>query len=352
MFTWLGIFMAFSAALALTPVAIHMAKKFNIVDIPNQRKVHQEPMPRMGGVAIYLAFVLGALCLGVYTRQVAALLIAGTLVMFTGLLDDIKDISPKIKLLGQIIASLVLVQYGFAVRFLTNPFDGGIISLGVFAVPITVIWLVGVSNAVNLVDGLDGLAGGVSAIAAVSTALVCISQGEFAAAALAGVLAAAALGFLPYNFHKAKTFMGDSGSLFLGFILGALALMGLSKGATVISIFIPFIILGIPVFDTFFAIIRRIFLHKPIFAADKMHIHQTLLGFGLSHRQTVLVIYAVSLLMGLAAVLMAVVTSAQAMFVLIFIILVTFGCADHLGVLRGKRGLFFRKRKEEHKEAA
>ena len=337
MLTWLALAVTFVVVLAVTPLSIRIAKKFHIVDIPNQRKVHQVPTPRIGGVAIYIAFVIGILVLGEYTRQMAALLIAGSVVFFTGLVDDIKNISPKLKLLGQVVASLVLVYAGFTVRFITNPFDGSILSLGIFAVPLTVLWLTGISNAVNLVDGLDGLSAGVSAIAAISTAIVCISQGELVAAAASGILAAAASGFLPWNFNPAKTFMGDCGALFLGFILGALALMGLAKGATVISVFIPFLILGIPVFDTFFAIIRRLFLHKPIFEADKMHLHQTLLSMGLTQRQTVLTIYVISLVMGLCAVLMAILASAQAVMVLILTTVVTFAAAEWLGVLRGKR---------------
>ena len=336
MHTWPAIFAAFFIALAVTPLAIRLALRFHIVDIPNHRKVHSKPTPRIGGLAIYAGFVVGTLLLAEYTRQVAAVLVAGSVVFFTGLIDDIKDISPKLKLLGQVIASLILVWAGFTVRFITNPFDGSMLSLGLLSVPITVIWLTGISNAVNLIDGLDGLSSGVSAIAAVSTAVVCLSQSEPVAAALAGILAASALGFLPWNFNPAKTFMGDCGALFLGFILGALALMGLSKGATVISIFIPFLILGIPVFDTFCAIVRRLFLRKPIFEADKMHLHQRLLSLGLSQRQTVLAIYVVSLLMGISAVLMAVLTTAQAVVVLIVTTLGAFSAAEYLGVLRGK----------------
>lgn len=344
MFIWIGIAAAFLAALACTPVTIRLARKFGIVDKPNQRKVHTVPTPRMGGLAIYAGFVLGSLLLGVYTRQVASLLVGGTVVMLTGLVDDFKDISPKLKLLGQIIGALVLVFGGFTIHFITNPFTGNMFSLGVFAVPITVLWLVGVSNAVNLIDGLDGLCAGVSGIAAISTAVVCATQGELTAAALAGVLAAAGLGFLPFNFNPAKTFMGDCGSLFLGFILGALSLMGLAKGATVVSVFIPFIILGIPVFDTMCAIIRRMWMKRPIFEADKMHLHQTLLSMGLSHRETVLTIYAISLVMGIAAVLMAVLATAQATAVLVTVTLLTFAGADILGVLRGKRAAWLSKR--------
>ena len=333
---WLAVAAAFAVALAMTWPSIWLAHKLHIVDMPNARKVHTAPTPRVGGIAIYLGFVAGVLLLGVYTRQVAAVLIAGSVVFLTGFIDDYKDISPKFKLAGQFVAALILVAAGFSIRFISNPFTGSTVSLGVFGIPITVLWLVGVSNAVNLIDGMDGLASGVSAIAAVATAIVCLSQGELVAAALAGILAASALGFLPWNFHPAKTFMGDCGALFMGFILGTLALMGLCKGATAISVFIPFLILGVPVFDTFCAIIRRLFLHKPIFEADKMHLHQVLLSLGLGQRQAVLTIYVFAMLMGLAAVLMAILTSAQAVMVLIITTVATFAGAEILGTLRGK----------------
>ncbi len=332
-------------ALFITPLSINLAVKMGVVDKPNERKVHTGAVPRMGGVAIYIAFAVGALILGFYTRQVAALLVACTLVMAGGLIDDVKGVSPKFKLLIQLIAALILVKYGIYVEFITNPFTGGVISLGIFAIPITVIWLMGVSNAVNLIDGLDGLSAGVSAIAALTMAVVCYAQGQIVTACLAAVLAAAAFGFLRYNFHPAKTFMGDCGSLFLGFCLGALSVMGLSKGATVISIFIPLIILGIPIFDTFFAIIRRKSQHKPIFDADKGHLHHCLLSIGLSHSKTVLLIYAISIIMGVAGILMAMLTSAQAVFVLIIISTLTIVGADMLGVLRGKRARFLQRGK-------
>ena len=335
---WLGVFIALVAALLATPLAIAVARKLKVVDIPNERKVHSAAIPRMGGVAIYGAFVLGTLALGLYTRPVAALLLASSLVMLVGWVDDVRGISPKLKLLGQLIASLVLIKGGFFVQFITNPFtDGGLISLGIFTIPVTILWLCGISNAVNLVDGLDGLSAGVSAIAALTMAVVCFVQGQVQTAALAAVLAAAAFGFLRYNFYPARTFMGDCGSLFLGFVLGALAIMGLSKGATIVSIFIPFIIMGIPIFDTCFAIIRRLFQHKPIFEADKGHLHHSLLSLGLSHRQTVLAIYAISAIMGLAAVMLALLTGAQAIILLIALIAGIFTGADKLGVLRGNK---------------
>ncbi|MCR4963591.1 MAG: undecaprenyl/decaprenyl-phosphate alpha-N-acetylglucosaminyl 1-phosphate transferase [Firmicutes bacterium] len=328
---------ALITALLVTPLAIRLAHKYHIVDQPNARKVHQTPTPRMGGVAIYAGFVVGVLLSGCYTRPVAALLVSSTLVMLTGLVDDIRGISPKVKLLGQIVASLVFCLGSSGVQFITNPLNGGLIDLGFWGIPVTVLWLTGVSNAVNLIDGLDGLSAGVSAIAALCMAAVCLAQGNAPAAIAAVILVCAAAGFLRYNFHPAKTFMGDCGSLFLGFVLGAIAIMGLSKGATVVSLFIPFIIMGIPIFDTLFSILRRMFLHKPIFQADKGHLHHSLLSLGLSHRQTVLAIYAISLVMGLSAVLMAVLTSSQAVVILILVTIGIFAGGEKLGVLRGKK---------------
>ncbi len=335
MFFGLALVVALAISFFVTPLAIKAAHKMGVVDIPNARKVHAGAIPRMGGVAIYIAFVVGTLILGVYTWQVAALLIASTIVMAFGLLDDIRGISPKVKLLGQVFAALILIKFGYSVQFITNPFDGGVISLGFWAIPITVIWLVGISNAVNLIDGLDGLSSGVSIICALTMAVVCYASGQVVAAAISSVLAASAFGFLRYNFHPAKTFMGDCGSLFLGFVLGALAILGLSKGATIISIFIPLLIMGIPICDTLFAIVRRAYLHKPILEADRGHLHHCLLDRGLTHRQTVLVIYAITAVMGLAAILMALLTTSQSVIVLIIMTVAIFVGADKIGVLRG-----------------
>lgn len=343
---WLAIPAALIFTLLLTPITIKLAHKLGAVDIPNERKVHQGAKPRIGGLAIYFGFVVGALLLGQYSWQVAGLLIGATLVMLGGFYDDLKGISPKGKLLIQLVAALILIKCGYCFEFITNPFTGGVISLGFLAVPLTLIWLIGISNAINLVDGLDGLSAGISAIAAATMSVVCYSQGNLLASGLAAVLAAAAFGFLRYNFFPSKTFMGDCGSLFLGFCLGAIAVLGLSKGATMVSIFIPLIILGIPIFDTMFAIIRRLFQHKSIFEADKGHLHHCLLGLGLSHANTVLVIYAISFLMGLCAVLMAVLTTPQAIVLLILITVFTFIGADALGVLRGKGVL--QAKKQQH----
>lgn len=179
---WLPIIGGMLAALFTTPLAIKFARKFGVVDLPNARKVHEKPMPRMGGIAIYAGFMVGALLLGVYSRQMFSLLLSASIVMGIGLYDDIRGISPKGKFLAQIVAALVFVESGALVKFITNPFSGGMISLGVFAIPLTVLWLVGMSNAINLVDGLDGLSSGISTIAALTISVVCYARGIFSQA--------------------------------------------------------------------------------------------------------------------------------------------------------------------------
>ncbi|MGI6065851.1 MAG: MraY family glycosyltransferase [Bacillota bacterium] len=335
----LTVLTAFVIAYLLTPVMKNVGILVGAVDKPNERKVHHGLITRIGGVAIYAGFLLPSLFIQDMSRPVMGLLISGTLVMMLGLVDDLRGISPKIKLLGQIMAGLVLVHYGVEVQFITNPLNGGIISLGYLSIPVTVFWVIGVTNAVNLIDGLDGLAAGVSAIAAITLAVVAWTQDQFAVVSLALFLGAGALGFLRYNFHPAQLFMGDCGSMFLGFNLGALAVMGLSKGATVISLFIPVIILGIPIMDTFFAIIRRFNNKKPIFQADKGHLHHCLLEMGLSHRQAVLVIYAITFLLGSSAVLLTMLTTAQSVFILIAISIVTLVGANRIGIISGRKAV-------------
>lgn len=339
MFSQIGaVLAAFIIAYLLTPVMKKVGIVVGAVDKPNERKVHKGLMTRIGGVAIYAGFILPTLFTQVSgSRQVWGLAVSSTLIMALGLVDDIKGISPKIKLLGQIIAAAVLVCFGVEVDFITNPINGGIISLGAFSIPVTIFWLIGVTNAVNLIDGLDGLAAGVSAIAAITLAVVALTQEQYATVSMALFLAAGALGFLRYNFNPAQLFMGDCGSMFLGFNLGALAVMGLSKGATVISLFIPVIILGIPIMDTLFAITRRFSNNKPIFEADKGHLHHRLLDMGLTHKQSVLVIYAITFLLGSSAVFLTMLTTAQSVLILIGITVVILMAANRIGIITGHK---------------
>ena len=331
---------AVGMGLALTPVVRRWAFKCGAVDRPNHRKVHRRTMPRMGGMAIYLSFLAAVLLTREITPQVAGLLAGGSLILLFGILDDTRGLSPRIKLAGQVAAALAVIPFGIKVEFLTNPFGGEMIDLGLLAIPMTVLWLVSVTNAVNLIDGLDGLAGGISSIAALTLAAVVwidisdngASPGQWDAVALALILTAAVIGFLRYNFYPARIFLGDSGSMFLGFSVAVLAVMGLAKGATFISVVVPMVVLGIPILDTFFAIVRRWSGRRPIFSPDKEHLHHRLMDLGLSHRQTVLSIYAVNLVLGLSAIVMTLSTPRQAVLLLLLLSTLVLLLANKIGV--------------------
>ncbi len=290
-----GVFLVgFFVTLGCTPFIRRLANKIGAVDLPNQRKVHKEPMPRLGGMAIYLGFVAAALLLVDLSNKVIGLLLGGTIILILGIIDDVRGISPKTKLMGQAAAALVVIAFGIKIQFITNPFDS-LIFLGSLSIPITLLWLVGVTNAVNLIDGLDGLASGISAIALFTFSYIAYTNQQFTVSLLTFLLAGCIIGFLRYNFYPATIFLGDSGSMFLGFNIAALAVFGLLKGVTLVALVIPLTILGVPIFDTFFAIVRRRREHQPIFKADKKHIHHRLLNRGLSHWQAVLIIYLISL---------------------------------------------------------
>ncbi|AEG16853.1 Glycosyl transferase, family 4, conserved region-containing protein [Desulfofundulus kuznetsovii DSM 6115] len=336
----LGLLLAGGITLAATPWVRRQAFRWGAVDRPNARKVHKGVMPRLGGLAVYAGFVTAVLVTIQPTRSLYGLLLGMTLIMLLGALDDIRGLSPRVKLAGQVAAALVLLPLGVQVYFVTNPFNGHIVDLGWLGIPITIFWVVAVTNAVNLIDGLDGLAGGVSCIAALTMAVVGWTQWQVFGAAgqreiimLALLLAAALLGFLRYNFHPAKIFLGDSGSMLLGYTLAVMAIMGLTKSVTAVSVLVPLVILGIPLLDTFFAVLRRYHRHRPIFQPDKEHLHHQLLALGLSHRQAVLVIYGISALLGASAVVLNLVATDQALALLVVLAVVVIAAANKVGVI-------------------
>lgn len=330
---------ALLVGLVMTRVARALALRFGVVDKPGARRVHQGVVPRMGGLGIYCGFIAGSLVYIISHPNLAlageplGLLLAASIVFLTGLVDDVRSIRPTTKLAGQLAAALVFVSFGGYVKFFSNPFGGDILYLDYWGIPVTVLWLVGISNAVNLIDGLDGLAGGVSIISACTLGVVSLSHGYYMPAALLFVLAASTLGFLRYNFSPASIFMGDSGSLTLGFVLGAIAIMGFAKGATMIALVIPVLILAIPIMDTFFAIIRRLLEHKPIMQPDKGHLHHRLLAKGLSHKQTVLIIYAITMFMGCIAILTPLLSPWVTLALLLAALALLFFGAKRLGIL-------------------
>lgn len=295
--------LALAIALVATPLVKELALRIGAVDVPNERKVHRGVMPRLGGLAIYLSFVVGFLLFVPKTSIAWGIFLGGSIIALVGALDDRFQLSPKAKLLGQLVAALVVVAFGLRVTFINLPFDEGFSIGWLLSIPVTMVWIVAVTNAVNLIDGLDGLAAGVSAIATATLLVVSLLMGNTFVALLCAVLLGATMGFLVFNFHPAKIFMGDTGALFLGFQLAVLSIMGF-KQVTLFSYVIPLLLLGVPLSDTFFAIVRRKLNKKPISAADKSHLHHCLLHLGLSHRGAVLTIYAISALFGLCAVLL------------------------------------------------
>lgn len=290
--------------LLLTPLVRSLSLRFGLVDQPGGRKVHTQAISRLGGIAMFLGFGAAVLVewageryfgwggtLAAGGRPVLGVL-AGLLVIFVvGVIDDILTLSPGFKLAGQLVAASIVIAAGLRIDFVGDPFGGGLVALGLLGIPVTLVYVVGFTNVINLIDGLDGLAAGVSAIAAMSFLVLAAQTNRLDAAAIAAALIGACLGFLRYNFHPASIFMGDSGAMFLGFALASISLLGVMKSVAAITLVVPLLIIGVPIFDTASAIIRRIRHKRPIQEADKGHIHHRLLGRGFDQRQTVVIIY-------------------------------------------------------------
>ncbi|NLU50205.1 MAG: undecaprenyl/decaprenyl-phosphate alpha-N-acetylglucosaminyl 1-phosphate transferase [Syntrophomonadaceae bacterium] len=331
-----GTGLAFLIAYLAVPLAAKLAFRLGAIDEPDSRKVHRKPMPRLGGLAIFAGFMAAVLVLVKVQGPYEGIIIGGIIIFLVGVLDDIFGLSPWSKLLGQVVAAAAAIHAGVNVHFMTNPFDG-MIYLGKMSIPLTMLWIIGITNAVNLIDGLDGLAAGVSGIAALTLAIVALREDQWLAAGVAFILVGAVVGFLPHNFHPARIFMGDAGALFLGFVLSCLAVVGLAKSAAIISLFVPIVVLGIPIFDTLFAIVRRLNKKAPIFKPDREHLHHRLMALGYNHRQSVLIIYGVSIFFGAIAVILTYVTSPQATLILsVLLVLVMLG-AGRVGIVSPRR---------------
>ncbi|ALP37233.1 UDP-phosphate N-acetylglucosaminyl 1-phosphate transferase [Paenibacillus sp. IHB B 3084] len=327
----IGFIMALGLALLLTPLVKKFAVKVGAVDVPNARKVHTRIMPRLGGLGIFLAFLLSLLAILPFVPEgllssrdinfIAAFLIGGTLITLIGALDDRFDLNAKLKFLAQIaVACMVVFAFDIRVDFVNVPFQDAYSSLESWiSIPLTIFWIVGVTNAINLIDGLDGLAAGVSGIAIGTIFVMSLLMGNYMVAMLCLVLLGSIIGFLFFNFHPAKIFMGDTGSLFLGFCLAMLSMLGF-KQIAIVSFITPLIIIGVPLSDTFFAIIRRKLQKKPIFSPDKGHLHHCLRELGFSHRQTVLIIYAIAAFFGVLAVIQSYAALNEANWVIFVVI--------------------------------
>ncbi len=291
----------------LIPWVVRFAHRIGNVDKPDARKVHKEPIARLGGIAIFAGFLASLAALEwlvpgpLFTLDspLGGVLAGASAMFLIGVADDLKPLPAKLKLVLQIGAAGLAYWLGVRIEFLSNPLGDGIWVLPTaLSVGLTLFWLVGITNTINLIDGLDGLAGGVSLIAAGTMTLIALQTNQPTAALMTLALAGGIIGFLRYNFNPAKIFMGDSGSLFLGFTLAAISIMGVLKLVATVALALPLLILGVPIFDTAFAIVRRAWNHKPIFSPDRGHLHHRLLNAGLSQRKAVVVIYGFSLLLG------------------------------------------------------
>ena len=299
---YLTLIVCFFISIVITPLIRKFAFLIGATDRPNYRKVHQSIMPRLGGLAIFISFIAGILILKPVHQHSFPILLGCFIIIITGVCDDMFQLPAKYKLVSQLAAACSVVFLGgLEVVFINLPF-GGQLQFGLLSIPFTILWIVGITNAINLIDGLDGLAAGVSSIALITISGIAFIQGNFYVVAVGLIVLASTLGFLIYNFHPASIFMGDTGALFLGFIISVLSLLGF-KNVTFISFIIPIIILGVPISDTLFAIIRRIINKQPLSAPDKSHLHHCMLRMGFSHRQTVLLIYAMSAFFGLMAII-------------------------------------------------
>ena len=289
---------------SLVPLTILTGRRLGVEDQPGKRRINDHPVPRLGGLAIYGGFMFALIFLPEPAGGRAALFFAATAAFLVGLADDLFGLKPVVKLGGQILAASILPICGVSIRFLTNPL-GGMIGLGWLAFPATVFWVVALMNMINLIDGLDGLAAGVSAIAAFSLLFLPQCTQRPFVSMLCLLTIGCALGFLPFNFHPARTFMGDGGSHFFGFILGYITVAGALKGRAALTLSVPFLALAVPFADTVLAVVRRWYRRQPIFAADTEHLHHRLLFLGFNHRQTVLVLYLCSVFFGVGSVFLA-----------------------------------------------
>ncbi len=322
-----AILIAFLISIAVTPAVKSFAAKVGAIDVPDhKRHIHDHPIPRMGGLAIFFGFLLSVLLFADITTEVRGILLGAIIIVATGAMDDVISLKPGTKFLAQIIAAIIAVLHGVVIRVVMNPnvfSQTESVLLGWLAIPITILWIVGITNSVNLIDGLDGLAVGVSTISCITILVVALRVAEPNVAIIVAALAGACIGFMPYNLNPAKIFMGDTGSLLLGYVLSTVSVLGLFKFYTVVTFVVPVLALAVPLSDTVFAFVRRIMHGQSPFKADRGHFHHKLMDLGLNQKQAVAILYAVSAALGLAAVTLT--TSGMARILLLILALVIAG---------------------------
>lgn len=333
----------FLAAFILTfiqmPFTIKIAKKKGFLDVPkDERRVHKKPIPVGGGIAMVISVSILMVYYLPINKNLIMTLIASLIIAISGLYDDKEGLSPKLKFLFQILAAVLLIVGGMKIEFFTNPFDShdALLILNILSIPVTIFWVCGITNTINLIDGLDGLASGVSMICAISMFFITYKMGRYDVSLICALVAGACLGFLPFNFNPAKIFMGDTGALYLGFMLSYISISGFLKQAAILMIFVPVLILGVPVFDTAFAMVRRKLSGKSMVEADKGHLHHRLLKMGLNQRQTVVILYSISAIFGVLANLISRFHSSIALVISIGVLLIIVATGVAAGMLKNK----------------
>ncbi len=321
----LAFLLAGVVAFVTTPLAKKFAYVIGAVDVPrDNRRMHKTPKPRLGGLAIFLGFLAAELLFGTMDRLMMTVLVGSLIIVTLGILDDVLRLPAWIKFIVQIIAAAIPVIYGgLRIEFFTSFHILGAeeyVYLGFLSIPVTILWLVGVTNAVNFIDGLDGLAAGISTIASLSLLIICCITNDFYVAVVIACLAGALAGFLPYNVNPAQIFMGDTGSTFLGFLLAAMSVQGLFKFYTVVSFGVPFLILGLPLYDMTVVVFRRILSGKSPTSADRGHIHHRLIDMGFNQKQAVAILYGITLILGIIAVVLALRGASAALLVLLVLL--------------------------------
>ncbi len=299
---------SFSVTMLTAPFAKKIAIKLGAIDMPKDRGLNKVPKPRMGGISIICGFFSSLIIAfffepALHTSQVIGLVIGAIIIITLGIFDDIKPVRAKIKFLVQILAAVIVMLSGTVISFYNIPFLGQISYLNYFA---TIIWIVGLTNAVNLIDGIDGLAAGVTSICSMALFLLCLLNGSTLAVIFTSALCGSSLGFLPRNFNPSEVIMGDTGSTFLGYVLAVSSIIGVFKGYALISVLIAVLIFAIPILDTSFAMLRRIYEGRPIMSPDRGHFHHRLVDHGFSHKATVIILYGITLLCCTVAISIAV----------------------------------------------
>lgn len=295
---------AFGISVLATPAARWLGVRIDAVDQPGGRRINLQALPRTGGLAIFLGALTVFMLSAPHTRANMGIALGAALTFLIGFLDDLCGLRASVKLVAQIGVSLVLVGHGVVIRCLSD-LRGGFFEIGLWGVPLTVLWVVGMMNMINLIDGVDGLAAGISIIASVALFFVALAKGQALAAAMCCIVAGSAAGFLVFNFNPASVIMGDGGALLLGFLMAVISVQGALKSATAVALTVPLLALGVPFFDTLLAVVRRVSSGQRVFGADRHHLHHQMLDLGLTQRQTVLILYLASGLLGTIAILVS-----------------------------------------------